>query len=176
MNVIIVSYSFTGNNEALAASVAGALAAEHIRLSERKPRTMGAIAMDMLFNRAPRVEPAPKPWPPQATILFFGPVWMGHVAAPLRAYLKQLRAHPSRYGFISISGGADGANPKLWSDCRKRTGADPALLLDLHIADLLPKGQGSTVRKETSAYRLSAGDIERLTLAVVQRLRDAKIV
>jgi hypothetical protein len=42
-------------------------------------------------------------------ILFFGPIWMGQIATPLRAYLKHLKTNKGRYVFVSISGGADSA-------------------------------------------------------------------
>ncbi|MNB86155.1 hypothetical protein D3C75_330920 [compost metagenome] len=171
MSVAIISYSFTGNNEALAVNVAKALSTTHIRIKEPKPRTTGAIIIDMMLNRAPQVKPAPDQLGTYDMLLFVGPVWMGHVAAPLRAYLKHLKSHPHRYGFLSISGGADGANPKLLQELRKRTGADPAVLLDLHIADLLPNKHQPADRQATSAYRLNSGDLERLTQTVVEALR-----
>ncbi|MNN58934.1 hypothetical protein D3C81_1740110 [compost metagenome] len=133
---------------------------------------MGTITMDMIFNRTPQVQPAPEQLGQYDFILFFGPVWMGHVAAPLRAYLKYLKKHPHKYGFLSISGGADGANPKLAEEFRKRTGAAPAVLIDLHIADLLPDKENAATRKETSAYQLKPGDLQKLTGTIVDALRD----
>ncbi|MCE3200122.1 flavodoxin family protein [Paenibacillus sonchi] len=171
MNIAVISYSFTGNNKSLAGSVAKELSAEHIQISEPKTRTMGSIALDMMFSRTPQVQPAPETMERYDLLLFFGPVWMGHVAAPLRAYLKYLKSHPQRYGFLSISGGADGSNPKLTGDLRKRAGADPAVLIDLHIADLLPNRE-KTVRKDTSAYRLNDSDIHTLTHTMMKKLRE----
>ncbi|KWX71240.1 flavodoxin family protein [Paenibacillus jilunlii] len=171
MNIAVISYSYTGNNEALAGSVAKELSAEHIQISEPKTRTMGSIALDMMFSRTPQVQPAPKTLGNYDLILFFGPVWMGHVAAPLRAYLKYLKSHPQRYGFLSISGGADGTNPKLGGELRKRAGAAPAVLIDLHIADLLPNSP-KTARKDTSAYRLTDGDINQLTHTMMKTIED----
>ncbi|MNO48440.1 hypothetical protein D3C76_387750 [compost metagenome] len=171
MNIAVISYSYTGNNEALAGSVAKALSAEHIQISEARSRTMGSIALDMILSRTPLVHPAPETIGNYDFILFFGPVWMGHVAAPLRVYLKYLKSHPQRYGFLSISGGADGTNPKLTGDLRKRAGADPAVLIDLHIADLLPNSP-KTARKDTSAYRLTDGDINQLTHTMMKKLRE----
>lgn len=172
MSVTVISYSFTGNNEALAGSVAKELSAKHIRIDEPKSRTMGTITMDMIFNRTPQVQPAPEQLGQYDFILFFGPVWMGHVAAPLRAYLKYLKTHPHKYGFLSISGGADGANPKLPEEFRKRTGAAPDVLIDLHITDLLPDKKNAATRKETSAYLLKPEDLEQLTGTIMEALRD----
>lgn len=170
MNIAVISYSYTGNNEVLANNVAKQLSAEHILLSESKPRTIGSIALDMFFkSRIPQVKPAPDRMKKYDLILFIGPVWMGQVAAPFRTYLKELVVHPKRYGFISLSGGADSTNPKLAGELKKRTGANPAVLIDLHIADLLPTAPKPT-RKDTSAYRLNEGEAIKLTSAIMKEL------
>lgn len=170
MNIAVISYSYTGNNGALADNVANELSAEHIKILEAKSRTTGSIILDMIFARTPKVEPAPDIMSQYDLILFFAPVWMGQAASPLRAYLKHLKAFPKRYGFLSISGGADGGNPKLAAELRKRTGAEPDILLDLHIADLLasnPKPE----RKDTTAYKINDSDIERLINLTVKEIR-----
>ena len=162
MSIAILSYSYTGNNDALARSVAQALSAEHIRISENKPRTMGAMILDMVFNRTPQARPSPDIMSRYELILFFAPVWMGSVASPLRPYFSYLKSHPQKYGFVSISGGADGGNPKLNAELNKRAGAGPAVFKDLHIADLLP-ATPTPERKDTSAYRLNDQDLKHLT-------------
>ncbi|OBZ15035.1 hypothetical protein A8L34_14265 [Bacillus sp. FJAT-27264] len=171
MDIIVISYSFTGNNEALASNVAKELSAEYIRILESKPRTLGTITLDVIFSRTPLVQPAPDLLGKYDLILFFGPIWMGQVATPLRAYLKYLKTNRHKYGFISISGGADGTNPKVSGELRKRTGIDPAVLIDLHIADLLPPGS-IHARKDTSTYRLDDGDIKQLSSTIVEKLMD----
>ncbi|OPA74590.1 hypothetical protein BVG16_22755 [Paenibacillus selenitireducens] len=171
MKIIVISYSFTGNNEALASCVAKELPAEHIRISEPKSRTMGTIILDMIFSRTPLVQPAPDILGNYDFILFFGPVWMGQVAAPLRAHFKYLKTHPHKYGFISISGGADSTNPKLTGELRKRTGVDPAVFIDMHIADLLPANP-KPARKDTSAYQLDDVDMKKLTHTIMKMLKD----
>lgn len=167
MDIAVVSYSHTGNNRALADRVARELSARHIEISEPKARTTGTIIPDMIFNRTPRVQPPPDIMDNYGLILFFAPVWMGHVAAPLRAYLAYLKRSPRRYGFLSISGGADGANAKLAGELMKRTGAEPTILLDLHIADLLPS-EPKPARKDTSAYRINEADIKKLAGIAVE--------
>ena len=170
MKIAVISYSLTGNNRALAKSVAAELSAEHIEVSEPKARNMGALALDMLLGRTPRVQPAPDSMDGYDLVLFFAPVWMGHVASPLRAHLGYLKAHPKQYGFLSISGGADGANPKLADDLKKRTGANPAVLLDLHISDLLPSAPKPT-RQDTSSYKITEADVKRLADTAVQKIK-----
>lgn len=171
MNIAILSYSYTGNNEALAESVARELEAKHVKVSVRKPVTMGSIVLDMLFSRMPKVQPAPDSLRKYDFILFFGPVWMGKVASPLRTYLNYLKQNPKPYGFLSISGGADGKNPKLSNELLGRTGKQPVILVDQHIADLL-SSNNSTTRKETSAYRVNEEDVNRLMKVAINKICD----
>ena len=173
MKIVVISYSLTGNNEALASSIAKEFAAEHIKIKEPKPRTMGSIFLDLIFSKTPQVQPIPDRLENYDLILFFGPVWIGQVATPLRAYLKHLKTNPRRYAFISLSGGADGAgsNPKLAVELKKRVGTEPVAVIDLHIADLLPPDPKPT-RKDTSAYRINNGDNKKLTDTIVKTVRE----
>lgn len=166
MKAIVISYSLTGNNDALAASLAAALAAKHIRITEAKPRGVGAIALDMLFNRTPKVSLPAENIADYDLALFVGPVWMGQAASPLRAGFKQFGPNIGKYGFVSISGGADGPNPKLGDELKKRLGKAPAYVIDMHIADLLPADPKPT-RDDTSNYRVTENDLKRLTEQVV---------
>lgn len=172
MNTVVISYSLTGNNDALAKSLAKELSAKHIIITEPKPRTMGTIMLDMMFNRAPKTQPTPQSLEKYDRILFVGPVWMGQAASPFRAYFKYLKAHPHAYAFASISGGALNPNPKLADDLKKRTGAEPVALVDLHIADLLPAEPKPTA-KDTSAYRLNDSDNQKLTGIIMKTVKEA---
>lgn len=107
-------------------------------------------------------------------ILFLGPVWMGHVASPLRAYFNYQKTNPHGYAFISISGGADGPNPKLDGELKKRTGKEPTTLINLQIKDLLPTDPKPT-RKVTSAYKLNDEEIKKLTSVIVKNFERYNI-
>lgn len=171
MNVLIISYSLTGNNEKLAIGSASALSAEHIRIREPRKRTIGKIILDMVFNLNPKIQiPAINP-ADYDLIIFIGPVWLGQVAFPLRTCFQQLRSGIGKYAFISLSGGADGSNPKLAEELKKRLGKEPMILLDFHIAELLPSEPKPT-RKDTSAYQINERDIEYLTGRILSALKD----
>lgn len=172
MSIAVVSYSLTGNNEALAAAAAKALSAEHIKISEEKPRNMGAIMLDMMFSRTPRVRPLPAVLGQYQKILFIAPVWMGKAASPLRAYFKYLKTNPRPYAFASISGGALNSNPKLKDELEQLIGRKPAAFSDLHIADLLPPNSKPTT-KDTSAYRINERDTIKLTGMVIDAVKCA---
>lgn len=74
MKTTVVSYSLTGNNDALAAGIAAALAADHIKITEPEPRTNSRIAFDMLLNRKPKVDPFPDDIEGSNLVLFVGPI------------------------------------------------------------------------------------------------------
>ena len=174
MKTIVVSYSLTGNNEDLAASIAATFGAEHARIAEPKPRKMGKIVLDAVLDRTPKIILAEEKIEAYDWVLFVGPVWMGQVASPFRACFRQLSQKIGKYAFISICGGADGPNPKLAGELEKRLGKEPACLLDLHIADLLPSEPKPT-RDDTMGYRITEGDVKHLTDTVAATLREAMV-
>ena len=169
MKTAIFSYSFTGNNEKLAQSVARELLVEQIKITEPTERTVGKITADAIFNRVPQVLPSPGKLLDYDMILFFGPVWIGQVAFPLRAYLQYLRKNPKDYAFISLSGGPNGPNPKLESELISRTAKNPIALINLYIAGLLPSEPKPTP-KDIDSYKLKEEDIINLTQTVLGKL------
>ncbi|MFZ1677096.1 MAG: hypothetical protein WAT91_07485 [Saprospiraceae bacterium] len=174
MKILVISYSFTGNNNALATGIAAELKAEHIKISENKSRTTGKIFFDILFNRTPEVFPKVDKVEEYDLVIFMGPVWMGQIATPLRGYFKQLKTTIGKYAFVSISGGADGPNTKLEGELYKRIGKEPAALIDMHIVDLLP-AEPKPERKDTSSYQLKEEDVKSMTDKIVKRLRETLV-
>ncbi|GEM_PF-259927 len=166
-NMCVISYSLTGNNQALAASLAGALDAEHLRVVESGRRTMAKIVFDVIFNRTPRVQVALQEIEQYDLVVFVAPVWMGQIASPLRACLRELESRINSYAFVSICGGADGPNPKIAGELSRRLKRDPVSVLELHIADLLPP-EPKPERKDTMVYRINDGDVRGLTDAVLE--------
>lgn len=169
MNIAVVSYSYTGNNDKLAACVARDLPATHIKITPQKPMTIGSIMLDMLFTRTPKVHPDPDSLKQYDLVLFFVPVWMGHIASPLRAYLHHIKSNPQAYGFFSISGGADGENPKLLAELLKRTGTRPAIMLDQHIKDFIHQNS-KPARNDTSAYKISEAEASSLSTIAIKEI------
>lgn len=170
MNTIVLSYSYTGNNRLLAAGVAQQLGARHIQIVEDRTRSELTIMLDMMFNRTPAVQPSPDILDGYDRVVFVAPVWMGKIASPIRPYLRRLKQYPAGYAFLSISGGADGPNPKLESELISRTGTKPEILRNLHIADLLPADPKPT-RTITSAYRLNDREVAALTDKMMMTLK-----
>lgn len=175
MKSIIISYSLTGNNDIIAKSVAAELGAKHIKISEPKTRTMGKIVFDILFNRTPQVDPIIEKVEEYDLVIFMAPVWLGQVATPLRAYFKQFKDRISKYAFVTICGGAEGPNTKLASELKKRMGKEPAALIEMHIADLLPP-DSKPQKKDTMDYHLNDKDVQSLTSKIVKALRETMAI
>jgi multimeric flavodoxin WrbA len=171
MKTVIMSYSLTGNNEALATRIAEELKVEHIRITEPKKRTYGTIAADIVFGRTPQTEPMPQVMSAYDLIIFVAPIWMGQPAFPMRSYLKQLKKHPQKYAYVTISGGSMNNNPGLLGTLKSRTGAEAVTVVDLQIVDLLPSDPKPTTQV-ISAYQLTAQDVENLTKRAVTMLRE----
>lgn len=175
MKTTVISYSFTGNNDALAKSIATELGAEHIKVIESKRRTMFSILLDIIFNRTPRVNAiAQEVWNNDLVILM-GPIWMGQPATPLREYFKHIKTGKCQYAYVTISGGADGDNPKTRDELIKRIGKVPVQIIDLSIAGLLPPEPKPT-RNDTMAYRLTDKDVRNLTDMAIKSLKEKMTV
>ncbi len=172
MNIAVVSYSFTNNNERFAASLATGLSAKHIRIQPSKPVTYGTLTCDLLLNRKPDASPNPESLARYDLLVFVAPIWMGQVAFPLRAYLAALKRRAQPYCFLSISGGADGVNPKVPDELKKRTGQAPVFVLDQHIRELLPAEPAPT-RDDTSKYQLTDEDLAQITRKALEQLKLA---
>lgn len=172
MKTLIVSYSLTGNNRALARSCAGLLGADHFELEEERERRTGAIVLDMVTGRKPRLKALP-PTSSHDLVVFMGPVWMFHVPSPFRACFAAMKAGLGKYAYVSLSGGALGANVSLARDLGRRLGRkNQALVLDINAVHFcagagqaLQPGHGGS---ETEAYRLEEHpeDLERISRMV----------
>jgi multimeric flavodoxin WrbA len=171
MDAIVVSYSLTGNNEALAARVVETLGADHVRITESKRRTMFTIVLDVLFKRTPKVSVPVADVGVYDLVIFVGPVWMGQVASPFRTCFEQFSSELGAYAFLSVCGGADGSNIEIAGDLTQRLGKAPACLVELHLANLLPPDPAPT-RKDTMAYRINADEADRLAEVAVAKLRE----
>ncbi len=169
MKTTVLSYSMTGNNEALAAAVASALSAEHLRITEPKKRTFGTIARDMMLNLTPKVSVDLEKVDPEGLVIFAGPVWMGKLPSPLRSSFKELKGKLNSYVFVSVSGGALGPNPKLEKELTKRLGRKPEAVIDQQIVSLMDNPNPTS--EETSSYQVTEEDIQKLASRAVDAIQ-----
>ncbi len=170
MKTLVLSYSRTGNNKSLAQSIVQKISADHIEVHESKPKSYLSIGIDVLFNRTPKTKIAPFDPNQYDFILFISPVWMGQVASPLRFCFNTHKNRIKRYAFVSLSGGADGENPKLKNDLTTRLGKEPELIINKFIKDLLPSDIEPTPQN-IEAYTASKDVIEKLSDSIFNDLQ-----
>jgi len=163
MKGVVVCYSLSGNNERVARGVAARLGLELIKVSEPISRRAINTVLDIVFNRTPKVTPLPEIIKGFELVVIFAPVWIGHIATPVRAYLNCLREMGIRYGVVTVSGGPI---PKVKDELIRRTGKEPEFFVELSIVDLLPAGVKPTITS-VMRYRLSEEDVKALSEKVV---------
>ncbi len=172
MKTLIMSYSFTGNNEAFARRFAEELNAEHISIREIKNRTIGTIIADFVFRRTPKTEPDPQLMSSYDLIIFMAPVWMGQPAFPLKLYLKQLNKHQQKYAFVSICGYANSGLPKALMHIASY---EASAVIEQYIADLLPSNSKPTPQS-ISNYKLTEQDVEKMVKQATSILKDKNLI
>lgn len=172
MKTTIISYSHTGRNKALAENLTKKLSAKHITLEEAKKRSNLTIVLDLIFNRTPKIKFDLKHVKDTDFLILVGPVWMGKVAFPFRALLKNLKNTSYKYVFVSLSGGEQGnakANPNLEKELTDRAGKKPIKVINLYVADFLPKDPKPEL-KDIFKYNVTEEDIEKVSKKVIEKL------
>lgn len=169
MKKIIVSFSLTGNNCALAKKLAEELKIDHIEVETVRKFKMGTLILDIIFKRIPKVKPAPVTLNNYDEIIFMGPMWMGQVATPLRAYFEYMKNTTQKYSFLSVCGGAKGGNQNLKEQFIERTGRAPEISAEFHIANLVTEEVKEDIKAKTD-YKLSVEDVETFTQKAMEVL------
>lgn len=172
MKIAILSYSFTGNNKRFAEHLSRLLPADIIPVTPLHPVTYGSITLDLMFSRKPKTDFCAKTLTPYDLALIIAPIWMGQIAFPMRVCLDALKAYRIPYAFLSVSGGADGDNPRIAAELTHRTGKAPAFVLDQHIRSLLPPVPAPT-RDDTSKYSLTEADCELFGQSALEMFRSS---
>ncbi len=169
MKTKVISYSFTGNNDALAAGFAREVGAEHIRITEPKKRTAGKILKENIFKKDPKINLSGDEISEDDFIVFFSPFWFGKVASPLRSYLKQLSGKAFKYGFISLCVGFE--HPDGLDQFKTELGAmlrrEPEFVIIKKVADLLPSDPPPT-QTMLNDFRVSPEDLESLLPSLIE--------
>jgi flavodoxin len=177
MMIKVISYSYTGNNEKLANAFAREFFADHIRITEKRKRTMLTIALDYLFRRDPKINKPQVGISSDELAIFFGPIWFGRIASPMRSYLKQLENKSIKYGFISLCVGSDDsdAQGKLIGELRDVLGNEPEFFIEQPISNLLPADPEPT-HKTAMQYRVNDKDIEMIIDSIKAKLKNIPLI
>lgn len=175
MKTLIVYYSHTHNNELLAKNLQKRLACDTFRIEEVKKRTGFTILLDIMFKRTPKIAKHQLLLEDYSNFIFIAPVWAGHIATPLKAFLREERGHIGRYSFITVCGGVKGQREKLFNELTRILNKKPVRVAELWVSDILPEEQRDKV-KYTSGYRLKEEDLEAFELKIFEFLKVSDVL
>jgi len=174
MKTLIVYYSLSGNNKALADFLQQKLECDAYSIKEFRRRTRFTILLDALMHRTPRIALHDLHLREYELLLFVAPVWAGHLATPLKAFIKHNRDEFQAHALITVCGGHPGQREKIAAELHDLTGKDAETVAELALTDL----PGIDKRKMID-YRLTGKDLEYFVPAIDQfigRARGARIV
>lgn len=179
MKTIIVYYSFTGNNAALAEQLRRRLDCDMLRVTEIGRRNKFTIMLDLLFSRRPRIAKLERDLGQYDRLILMAPIWAAKIAMPMAGLIAAEKDRLPAYAFITVCSGADGQIEKIEAELTRLSGKKPVALAQLGIRDLLPAQQKDKIRSLTN-YRLKNEDfatfdseIERFVQRVGGRAAEA---
>ena len=123
-------------------------------ITELHHRKSITILWDVIFHRDSKIRSVPVPLNLYDHLVLISPIWAGHIASPLKAFIKKERTAIGEYSFITICGGR---NKKIFNELISLTGKRPRAFTELEVDSLLPPEKRNTI-KYTSGYRIKKGD------------------
>lgn len=153
MRILIVYYSFTGNNKALAEKLQHLLHADILRIEEERKRTNFSIFLDMIFRRKPKLKKYNFLPFAYDHLILIAPVWAGKVSTPMQRFLELEKGVIKKYSFISLCGGIAGQREKLEDHLFTTTRRKPELVAELWLSKL-----PSSDSKKQLNYRVKGHD------------------
>ena len=171
MKTIIVSYSYTGNNDLLAQRLHAKLNCDIEKIVEVRERTVMTTLLDILLRSEPKVEVSKAFLDTYDFVILVAPVWNGRIASPLASFLAREKHNIRNYAFITICGGQAGQFEKLKDQLTGIMQQNPIALCELEVNSLLPPNERGNVRY-TTPYRLKQSDFRVLDGPIQQFLDD----
>lgn len=157
MKSLIVYYSYTGNNEALAKEMKLRFGSDLYKIFEKKHRNAFTILLDVIFKRETEIEKPDIFLIDYDVVIFMAPIWDSKIATPLKSFIKMECLSIRNYAFISICTGHEGQSQKINAELFELTNRKPIAVTELSVNDLLLPEQKDKIRY-TTPYRVKEGD------------------
>jgi len=167
MKTLIVYYSFTQNNAALATMMQKRLDCEMLRIETLRRRSAFSIFLDAAFGRKPAILKHNLTISNYEQIVFVGPIWMGKIAGPLKTFLSEEKGNIRRYSFISVCGGLTGQKEKIEDELTSIVGSRPQSVCELWISEIVSEKVTKNA-KNVSAYRIRSSELERFRTKIYE--------
>lgn len=160
MKTVVVYFSHTGNNRALAEHLAGRLKADLCPIIEQKRRRWWTILFDMMFQREPLIEPLTVALADYDRVIFVAPVWGSMVASPLKSLIRQQKSALADYSYLTMCGyERPDQKERLTQELTTLVGHPPRAVTELRICDLFPAEKRNSV-KTIHRYRVTSNDLD----------------
>ena len=169
MKYVVIYYSFTGNNRLLALELQRRLGGDCVEVFEARPRSRVTILLDVLFDRKPGISWTPCDLGSYDKALLVAPVWAGHIAAPLAAFIARHKSTLPPFAFLSLCSGVPGQPARIHDELRELTGRAPDFVDQLDVNTLLPAEHRNKARY-TSKFRAGAADMLAFDARIAQVL------
>jgi flavodoxin len=165
MRTLIVYYSHSHNNAALATELQRRLGCDIFRIEDAGRRTRFTIMLDRIFNRTPGIKEYSLQLEKYDQFIFVAPVWASSVAMPLKTFLIRERSFINRYSFITVCGGKDGQLQMITTELTNFVHQEPEKVVELWISTLVPEDKKDDV-KFMMDFKLSESDFERFSAVI----------
>ncbi len=169
MKHVVIYYSYTGNNRLLALELQRRLGCDCVEVFEAKPRSRMTILLDVLFDRKPGISWTPCELGNYDKALLVAPVWAGHIAAPLAAFVARHKNTLPPFAFLSLCSGVPGQPARIHDELRELTGRAPDFVDQLDVNQLLPVEHRNKARY-TSGDRADAAGLLAFDARIAQFL------
>ena len=156
MKSLVVYYSLTGNNDALAQKISERLGCDVVRIHTAKNRTKLSAFLDVIFKRNPKLQEYSIRFSDYDQLIFIAPVWAGKVATPMLTFFENEKRNIRRYSFITLCGGVAGQKQKIAEYLTSTLQQKPVTVEELWVSDLLVAGQKD---KDATHYSVRMEDL-----------------
>jgi flavodoxin len=159
MKVLIIYFSFSGNNRLLAEHLATRLSCDICPIVEKKRRTGVTILLDMMFRREPKIQPLEYSVSNYDHIILVAPIWDSKLSNPMKALIQREKPALSHYSFISLCGyERSGQAESITEELTTLSGRSPRAVCELRICDLFPAEKRNDV-PTISRYHATSNDL-----------------
>ena len=138
-NILVVYYSRSGATRQVARQLADKLGADTCAIQDTRPRNglFGFLqsALEAMRGALPDIKPSCMPLSQYDLVVLGAPVWMGHLASPMRRFLHDKARHIHQAAFFCTMGG-EGAET-LFAEMEKLVGLSPRGALALRHDDVM---------------------------------------
>ena len=174
MRTLIVYYSFTGNNKALAERLCERIECDILAVREERGRNGFSILLDLLFKRRARLSKYTVDVSAYDNVIVVAPVWAGKIATPMQTFLLNERRNLTRYSVFTVCGGVAGQREKLAEFMETLTGKRPAAVKELWVKDFLPAEKRDDPRF-SSTYQVNDDDWKKVDFKIIDFLKALNI-